>query len=249
MLSRSVLVTGSNRGLGLELVKQISASSTPPEIIIAACRDREKATSLQAVAAKHQNVHIVEIDVSDEASYKTFFEDVEKIVSPKGLSLLINNAGVAPKSTRINMVKWKQMMDTFSVNTVAPLMLTKTLRALLTMAASQTQGNDLSVRRAAVINMSSILGSIADNDQGGLYPYRASKAALNAVTKSLSVDLRGSNILVTSIHPGWVKTDMGGKNAPLTVEESISGIISTLHSLNEEHNGEFVQYDGKKLPW
>ncbi|XP_047484053.1 C-factor-like isoform X1 [Penaeus chinensis] len=249
MLSRSVLVTGSNRGLGLELVKQISASLTPPEVIIAACRDRDKATSLQEVAEKHQNVHIVKLDVSDEASYKTFFEDVEKIVSPTGLSLLINNAGIAPKSTRINMVKWKQMMDTFSVNTVAPLMLTKTLRTLLTMAASQTQGNTLSVRRAAVINMSSILGSIAENDQGGLYPYRASKAALNAITKSLSIDLRGSNILVTSIHPGWVKTDMGGKNAPLTIEESISAIINTLHILNEEHNGEFVQYDGKKLPW
>ncbi|XP_042881655.1 C-factor-like [Penaeus japonicus] len=249
MLSRSVLVTGSNRGLGLELVKQISASLSPPEVIIAACRNCEKATSLQEVAEKHKNVHVVKLDVSDEASYKIFYEDVEKLVSTKGLSLLINNAGVAPKSTRINMVKWKQMMDTFSVNTVAPLMLTKTLKPLLTMAASQIQGNDLSVRRAAVINISSILGSIAENEQGALYPYRASKAALNAVTKSLSIDLRSSNILVTSLHPGWVKTDMGGKNAPLTVEKSILGIINTLHSLNEEYNGEFVQYDGKKLPW
>ncbi|KAG7174563.1 C-factor-like [Homarus americanus] len=125
----------------------------------------------------------------------------------------------------------------------------KALLPLIKVAASQLDGSSLAVKRAAVINISSILGSIAENEQGGLYPYRASKAALNAITKSLSLDLQSSNILVTSLHPGWVQTDMGGKLAPLTPTQSISGIITTLHNLTEQHHGGFYQYDGQKLPW
>lgn len=244
-----MLVTGSNRGLGLELVKQLVGLSVPPKIIIAACRNPSSAQELNKLAENHKNIHVTRLDVGDEESYSQLVACVGEIVGSSGLNLLINNAGVAPKSTRINMVNWNQMTDTIHINTIAPLMLTKALLPQLKTAASQMDGSALTVERAAVINMSSILGSIERNEQGGLYPYRASKAALNAITKSLSIDLRTFNILVTSLHPGWVQTDMGGSSAPLTPVESISGIINVLQSLNEDHHGEFYQYDGQKLPW
>lgn len=191
----------------------------------------------------------MKLDVAEEVTYGALVKQVEELTGAQGLNLLVNNAGVAPRSTRINLVKWKQMMDTFLVNSVAPAMLSKALLPQLKIAASQTEGNSLSVKRAAIINISSILGSIENNDQGGLYPYRASKSALNAITKSLSVDLRASNILVSSVCPGWVQTDMGGKNAPLTPAQSIASILRLFTTMNDTHNGQFYQHDGVRLPW
>nr|XP_045603754.1 C-factor-like [Procambarus clarkii] len=249
MLARSVVITGSSRGLGLEMVRQLAAATKSPELIIATCRNPDSAQVLKKIAENHQNVHIAKLDVGDEASYDSFVAHVKEMVGTNGLNLLINNAGISPRSTRINMVKWTHMTDTLHINAIAPLMLTKALLPQIKTAASQMDGTGLSVKRAAVINISSILGSIAQNEQGGQYPYRASKAALNAITKSQSIDLRSFNILVTCLHPGWVQTDMGGKSASLTPLESVSGIIKTLHNLTEDHHGGFYLYDGKQLPW
>ncbi|XP_028163384.1 uncharacterized protein LOC114354962 [Ostrinia furnacalis] len=125
----------------------------------------------------------------------------------------------------------------------------QSLLPLLKQAAEANSDKPLGATRAAVINMSSVLGSIAQNDQGGFYPYRCSKAALNAATKSMSIDLKKEAILVASMHPGWVKTDMGGKNAPLDVDSAVSGIFATIEKLGEADTGKFVQYDGTELPW
>lgn len=97
--------------------------------------------------------------------------------------------------------------------------------------------------------MSSLLGSIQDNAQGGLYAYRMSKVALNMATKSMSIDLKDDKILCVAMHPGWVKTDMGGSHAPLTVENSCKKMVETILGLNETHNGGFIQYDGKTMAW
>ncbi|KAK7080593.1 hypothetical protein SK128_002567 [Halocaridina rubra] len=249
MLSGKILITGSNRGLGLEFVNQLAKCNNSPEMIIATCRKPEEAMDLQTLANTHKNIHVTKLDVANEASYGSFVDHVKDLVGSTGINLLVNNAGYAPKSTRINMVKWEQMQETLLINTIAPLMITKALLPLLTAAASKSCIDGFSVNKAAVINMSSVLGSISANAQGGLYPYRASKAALNAITKSLSLDLQHQYILVASIHPGWVQTDMGGKNAPLTPQESISEIVKTLSKFNEEHNGGFYQYDGKQIQW
>ncbi|KAK8396590.1 hypothetical protein O3P69_004930 [Scylla paramamosain] len=123
------------------------------------------------------------------------------------------------------------------------------LLPILKIAATQAEGSGLSVKRAAIINISSVLGSIEKNDKEGIYPYRASKAALNAITKSLSTDLRSSNIFVSSICPGWAQTDMGGKNASLTPEQSISNVLHLLNTMNDTHHGQFYQHDGYKMPW
>lgn len=249
MLARTVLVTGCSRGLGLEMVRQLAEANTPPEVIIAACRKPQDAQELHQLCKSHQGVHTLKLDVADEQSHSEAVAAVGQLVGGRGLNLLINNAGVAPRSTRINMVRWPQMVDTFTVNAVAPVMLSKALLPQLKAAAALTEGSDLSVQRAAIINISSILGSIQNNDQGGLYPYRASKAALNAITKSLSTDLRDSNILVGSVCPGWVQTDMGGRNAPVTPAQSIANILRLLGSMNDAHHGQFYQQDGTKLPW
>lgn len=107
----------------------------------------------------------------------------------------------------------------------------------------------MGVKRAAVINMTSILASISSNVEGGLYPYRASKTGLNACTKSMSIDLKDNNILCIALHPGWVKTDMGGSKAPLDVETATQKIVDTMYKLSEQDSGAFVKYNGKTLPW
>lgn len=107
----------------------------------------------------------------------------------------------------------------------------------------------MGVQRATIVNMSSMLGSIQDNGQGGLYAYRMSKTALNMATKSMSIDLKNEQILCVAMHPGWVKTDMGGLNAPLTIDTSCNQMVNTIFELNETHNGTFIQYDGKSLAW
>ncbi|XP_063983571.1 C-signal [Diachasmimorpha longicaudata] len=243
----SILITGCNRGLGLGLVQHLTQLPNPPEKIFATCRDITKAQELRKIADESKNVHIIEVDLKDTHRYAEIVDTVGKNVGDAGLNVLFNNAGIAAKYTRIGMVKEEQLTDVYFVNTVVPIMLTKAFLPLLKKAASKKQG--MGVQRAAVINMTSIIGSIEDNTMGGFYPYRCSKTALNAATKSMSIDLLDDGILVACMHPGWVRTDMGGANAPMDVETSVSDMVRTIQGLNESHNGKFLQHDGKFLPW
>ncbi|CAH1156078.1 unnamed protein product [Phaedon cochleariae] len=266
MIMKSILITGCNRGLGLGLVKCLVKEKNPPKSIIATCRDLNKAQArlgnnsggtkianlfqeLQGIAESNNNVHILQLDVEDTETFDEFARNVQEIVKDNGLNVLFNNAGYSPKSTRINMVKAQQMIDTFRINTVGPIMLTKALLPALKKASEVNCNHPLGSSRSAVINMSTILGSISKNCEGGLYPYRCSKAALNIATKSLSIDLKKDGILVTCVHPGWVKTDMGGSHAPIDVESSAKGLVTLMTSLSEKHNGEFYTWEGKALPW
>lgn len=239
----NILITGCSRGLGLEMVKQLSVKNTGK--IFATCRAPEKANELGKLAEKHENIYVTQLDVTNLNSFKDLNENIiKKFCGIDGLNILINNAGVSPKSTRINMVTPEQMTDTFFSNVVAPLMLTKALIPSLGQGAQNRDKNSL------VVNLSSILGSIAENTkQGGLYPYRSSKTALNSVTKSLSIDLASLKISAVSVHPGWVKTDMGGQNAPLTPEQSIEGVLDLIDKFENDQNGGFFDNFGKVLPW
>ncbi|GBP63589.1 C-factor [Eumeta japonica] len=243
---KSVLITGANRGLGLGMVKYL-INQNKAEKIFATCRNESQ--ELQAIAAQNKNLHILRLDVKNTEFFDEAVSKISEVVGDDGLNVLINNAGVATKYTKLGLVKTEQMIDNLMVNTVAPIMLTKSLLPLLKQASVKNDEKPMSTERAAVINMSSILGSIAQNDQGGFYPYRCSKAALNAATKSMSIDLEKDKILVASMHPGWVRTDMGGQNAPLDIESSIRGIFDTLAKLGEKDTGKFYQYDGTELPW
>ncbi|XP_015606759.1 uncharacterized protein LOC107273264 isoform X2 [Cephus cinctus] len=238
---RSIFVTGSNRGLGLGLIKHLVQSSKPPEYIFATCRNPDKALELKEIAQKSGGVHIIKLDLTDIDSYKNVVKVVEEKLAGRGLNVLVNNAGISSKFARLNYVKEKQLTEAFMTNSVAPILLAKELLPLLKKAASNaTDKKSMSVERAAIINMTSILGSITENDQGGFYPYRCSKAALNAATKSMSIDLKDDGILVVCLHPGWVRTDLGGKNAPIDVDTSIQGILSTLDTLTEAQTGCFL---------
>ncbi|GAA6088811.1 C-factor, partial [Tachysurus ichikawai] len=124
---------------------------------------------------------------------------------------------------------------------------------LLRAAASVCGGGVMSVNRAAVINISSLLGSVQLNcgevADLKVYAYRVSKAGLNMVTRCLAMDLQADGILCTMLHPGWVQTDMGGKQAPLTPAESISSLLAVINALSEKDHGQFLDYEGKNLPW
>lgn len=168
-----------------------------------------------------------------------------------GLNLLINNAGVSNAGFKLEQERhnYNTILEEFATNAVAPIMICKAFLPLLRIAAEKSNIPGMSCSKAAIVNISSILGSITQNVQGGLYAYRGSKAALNMVTKSLSVDLEADGILAVSMHPGWVVTGIGGQNAPLNTEESVKGMIQVMSSLDESKSGHFMDYTGKELPW
>lgn len=247
---KSILITGCNRGLGLGLVKALVGLPTSrPTHIIATYRDPGTSGELLELAAQHSNIIPLQFDVKKFDHYEEFAKSVESALQGDGLNVLFNNAGISPKSTRLNFTKSDDLVDTFVTNTVAPIMMTKAFVPLLRKASEGNKDTPVGPHRACIVNMSSILGSIEANVDGGLYGYRTSKAALNAATKSMSIDLKANKIMAVAMHPGWVQTDMGGSKAPLTVEQSCTGMVNTLLSLNESHNAGFLQYDGKKLPW
>ncbi|KAB0794821.1 hypothetical protein PPYR_11660 [Photinus pyralis] len=156
---------------------------------------------------------------------------------------------MSPKFTRLNLVKPEQLMETYVTNTMVPILLTKALYPLLRKAAKINACKPNGIEKAAIINMSSMLGSFDLNTTGGFYPYRCSKVALNMATKSMSVDLKDDGIIVTSIHPGWVKTDLGGQNAPMEIDDSTSSIVKFVSTLKQEHSGGFYQWDGQPMLW
>ena len=197
----------------------------------------------------HSNIHVLQLEVTNFESYPDIVQQVGDVVKDEGLNVLFNNAGFAPKSTRLPFVKSDELLTTIQVNTIAPIMMTKAFVPLLKKASQVNAEKAIGVERAGIINMSSLLGSIASNREGGMYAYRVSKSGLNAATKSISIDLRDQKIFCVSLHPGWVRTDMGGSHAPMDVESSCAGILDTIHGLNDSHNGGFVQWDGTNMPW
>lgn len=248
-LCRSVFITGCNRGLGLEFVKQFLKLSPPPEHIFATCRnvDGERSKELKQLASENPNVCLVQLDVTDFERIKQVAQEVSDKLQGKGLNILLNNAGIIVREPSLDDVTVELMMDHFKTNTVAPLMITKALLPLLKKAA--TDPEDKSHVKAAVLNMSSLVGSITNFKRGVRYPYRASKTALNAVNKSLSVDLKPMGIIAVLLDPGWVRTDMGGDSAPLAVGESVSGMMEVIKSLDESKTGMWLDYKGDVTPW
>jgi NAD(P)-dependent dehydrogenase (short-subunit alcohol dehydrogenase family) len=141
------------------------------------------------------------------------------------------------------------MRTAYEINCIAPLMFTRAMLPLLQRAADLQPDAERSVRRAAAIQMSTAVGSIAENTGGGLYAYRCSKSGLNQAMKSLSVDLDKSGILIMSMHPGWVLTDMGGPNAMITTETCCKTMIETLAVLSDKDHGAFLRYNNTAIPW
>jgi len=243
---KTVFITGANKGLGFHLVKHVLAKFKP-EVVFATYRDESRSKELLDLGAANKNVQLIKLDVKNHQSFKSVAQTVEAATGANGLNLLINNAGIASKYVKLGQVTYEELHDNFETNTIAPLLLTQ---ALLPQILKASQGPaPPGVGKAAVVHMSAILASIGGNDVGGMYPYRCSKAALNMLTKNMSVELKKSKVITIALHPGWVKTALGGPKAPMTPDQSIEAVVALLSQLNESHNGKFLQYDGKELPW
>ncbi|XP_078525571.1 C-signal-like [Lissotriton helveticus] len=253
-LARTILITGCNRGLGLEMVRQLLAKPSAPEQIFATCRAPESPQSqaLNELAAKHSNLKVVQLEATDPTSVNKAAKEVEAHLKGAGLNVLINNAGIMPPST-LETVDAEDLMHLYTTNVVGPLLVTKAFLHLLKKAAKDNAQAGMSCSKAAVINMSTRLSSIAacyeQFDHVPVVSYRCSKAALNMLTKCQSLGYKPDGIMCTAIHPGWVQTDLGGSEAPLTTKDSIRGILNVLCSLSEKDNGCLVDWEGNSVPW
>ncbi|KAG6927816.1 short chain dehydrogenase (predicted), partial [Chelydra serpentina] len=252
---RSVLVTGANRGIGLELVKQLLEKSNPPKWVFATCRDPEgeRAQQLKNLVSRHPNLVIVALEVTDPASIKAAAARVEEHLKGSGLNLLINNAGIITLNT-LESETPEDMSLVYTTNVTGPLLVSQAFLPLLKKAAQGSQ-KGLSCSKAAIVNMSSEGGSIKNVfiwHVSQAIAYRCSKAALNMLTKCQSLGCGGDGILSIAVHPGWVQTDMVrvvSHEPPLRVDASVRGILNVLPTLSEKDNGAFVDWEGKVLPW
>jgi len=251
MSPRSILVTGCNRGIGLGFVRQFLASSPSPKHIFATYRDPNTASDLLSLASNSPILHPIQLEVSDTSSHPSLYNQIAETVGEDGLNLVIHNAGIKPKRQDLQSVRPEEMLSSFETNCVAPLFLSRTLLPLLQIAADKEPGKELSVERAAIVHISAIIASFANTavTGGGMYPYRCSKTALNMVMKSMAVDLKKTGILSLAIHPGWVKTDMGGEKALMTTEKSTTAMLATLAQASAKEHGAFLNFNGKPMQW
>ncbi len=228
----NVLITGANRGLGLGFVKNYLGKNVD---VVSTTRDLKSSKELLALKEKFpNNLEILELDLLKESAGYTLANFLEE----KPIDILINNAGVGSTNQHFEAVSPKPWLEVLKVNLIAPLMITQSI------INNVKKGSD-----KKIYFLSSQLGSIGDNASGGMYIYRSSKTGLNQVVKSLSVDLKPQGITVVSLHPGWVKTDMGGPNAPVLIDESVDGMMQVIDSTDIRDTGRFLNYDGKELPW
>lgn len=227
----TVLVTGANRGLGLEFVRQYAAEGWT---VHACCRVPAKATALKAIKGA---VTIHALDVADRASVKA----LAKAIGAAPIDVLINNAGTygGERDTqvfgKIDDGGWDTALRT---NALGPLLVTEALIDNVAKGSNKI-----------VACVTSKMGSMTDNTSGGAYIYRASKAALNAIVVSLARDLKGRGVTVLAFHPGWVQTDMGGRGAPIAPEPSIAGMRKVIAGAKATDSGRFLNYDGSPIPW
>jgi len=244
----SVLITGANRGLGLEFIRQFLKLDTPPQHIFAVCRSPDSAPELQQLAKSNSSVHLVQCEITEPDQHAEAVSQVQNIVGSAGLNVLINNAGIFDWSlSNLQSHTKENMMKHLDINLVAPVLLTKAFAPLLREAGQQGQSDQIS---AAVVNISAILGCVHSTSlfPGG-YPYKYSKAALNMATHCLAETMKPDGVLVMAIHPGWVRTDMGGPNGHLSVEESIGGCMRVICGLNESHRGKLFDWNGKIIEY
>lgn len=229
----TVLVTGANRGLGLEFARQYAAEGWQ---VIAACRAPDGATDLQRLAAESGGrIRILEMNVTDTASVRVAAAGLKG----EAIDLLLNNAGVGgPPGQQLGSLDyaaWARVLDT---NSLGPM---RVVEAFLENVAKS--------RMKQIVTITSGMGSIEDNTSGGRYANRSSKAAVNMVMKSLSVDLAPRGISCVVMNPGWVRTDMGGSGGKLSPAESIRAMRSVIAALKPEDSGKFLNYTGKPYPW
>lgn len=228
---KRVLITGANRGLGLGFTRQYLERECE---VYACVRVPGDAKDLLSLAKQTDRLHIVEMDVSSEDSIAKAAASIDMPID-----ILINNAGViGDREEDLDGFSTDTLLDTFVVNTVGPLLVLSLFREHL----AKSEGKQ-------AITISSRMGSISDNASGGYYSYRASKSALNAVMRSAAIELELDKVHMLVLHPGWVRTDMGGKNATVSVDESVSNMIKVIENYRIYPTGAFVSHTSELIPW
>jgi len=223
---RTVLVTGANRGIGLQLAREYAADGWN---VIGTARKPDAASDLHELG-----VRVVQLDVTDAASV----DRMARELADTPIDLLINNAGIQPLMWTLDEIDFEAFERALAVNTVGPVRVTRALLPQLRAGALRK-----------IVNITTNLSSIAGNAEGGFYGYRESKAALNMFTKSLAAELGKEGFVCIVLHPGWVRTDLGGPQAPLGVEESARGMRAVIDALAPADNGTFRTWSGESMAW
>jgi len=224
--SKTVLITGANRGLGLEFARQYAEAGWK---VIGTARNPASAAELNAL-----DVRVARLDVADPKSVAA----LAAALGGEPIDLLINNAGIFPRAGSLEETDFDAALQTYEVNTLGPMRVTRALLPNLRAGSGKK-----------VVSITSGLGSIENNTGGRFYGYRESKAALNMFTRSLAVELADEGFTCVVISPGWVQTDMGGPNATLTPKESVLGMRAVIAGLNPSQSGTYWNYDGDAIPW
>ena len=235
---QTILITGANRGIGLELTRQFLLQGDVR--VFATCRTPERADELKALSERDASqVTVLQLDINDESSVSAAVKLIATEV--RALDLLINNAGIAPRgdhqSRDMGDLSAADLSEVIITNAVGPLIVTQACRDLL------KAGDD-----PRVVMISSSMGSL-QRAGGSSYGYRMSKAAMNMAARVLAYDTSMTGIITITANPGWVKTDMGGPSANLTPEQSASALLALIDRLTPSDNGKFFQYDGTEIPW
>lgn len=228
----NIVVTGANRGIGLEFTRQYLARG---EAVVATARAPGEAAALRALEAEqHGRLRVLACDVGDDASVAAF----ARALGDGAVDVLVNNAGARDRWSSLETMSTEEALRIYSVNALGPVRVTRALLPNLLRSA---------VRK--VVHISSGMGSIGDNTSGGAYAYRMSKAALNMASRSMAVDLRDSGVISVVFNPGWVKTDMGGPSASLSVEDSVSALVGRIDELGTGDSGAFLNWRGQNYAW
>ena len=226
------LVSGANRGLGFEMTRQLLARG---DRVVAACRQPGKALALTRLAGEHPGkLHVLPLDLADPRTIAELSRQVGAL--DVDVDLLVNNAGVLVEHERFGAIEPKSLRDSFAVNAEGAFLLAQALNPHLADSAK-------------IVNLSSTLGSITSTSSLYSPSYAMSKAALNMATRLLSIALAERNIVVVSMSPGWVRTDMGGAGAPLKPEASIASMLRVIDHLKRSDNGRFLSQNGETIPW
>jgi len=237
----TVLISGAGRGLGLEFTRQYAADGWT---VLAGCRDPAKYPEFEALTrAAAGRIRAFALDVGDHASIEALAERL----AGTPIDVLINNAGTmgaqsfagqGMQAQRFGGSDFRDWAYQFQVNTLGPM---KMAEAFVEHVAASLQKK--------IVTLSTVIASIGSNNLGGLYAYRSTKAGVNAIMKSLALDLARRGIIAVPVHPGWAATDMGGPNAPVRPQHSVAGLRQVIAGLTKEKSGRFWQWDGKELPW
>ena len=228
------LVTGANRGLGLEFTRQLLARG---DRVVATCRHPGRAHALNQLVGDNPGcLHVLPLDVADPKSHAELVRELPLVLGRKPIDLLINNAGVLHSGERFGKVDPATLLDSLRINAMGPFLLTQALEPLLAGGGK-------------VANLSSELGSITGVHAFRSPSYAISKAGLNMATRQLSTALQGACITVMALHPGWVRTDMGGAKAEIEPVDAVADLLRLIDRAGRDHSGKFLDRHGEMLPW